>query len=249
MMSLSFPDWMPLWGQLLVLACGVVFGLAFLMMPFAVFGVKGRLAELSFQIEELQAELRSHVLRGDAPARADVPGAAPTTPAERGGMGFVPLVEEVRPPAPARPAAVEAPARDQAPALPPREVPVFPELRAPRVSDAYDARPGLPPEPQAQAYVPPPVRRMPWHEVEPERPETGEEIMRRQRAPDANQPPYRPDFSRDQLADGRLSGTSGPAMGAPLGGPFAASRADEEKSRVEPVLKWPPTASPDHRGE
>ena len=59
MMSLSFPEWMPLWGQLLVLACGLMFGLAFMMMPFAVFGVKGRLTELSLQVEELQAAVRS----------------------------------------------------------------------------------------------------------------------------------------------------------------------------------------------
>ncbi|MFT9161124.1 MAG: hypothetical protein ABF491_12270, partial [Acetobacter sp.] len=125
----------------------------------------------------------------------------------------------------------------------PREPPVFPELRAPHVSDAYDARPDAPPEPQAEAYGAAPVRRMPWHE--PERVETGEEIMRRQRAPDANQPAYRPDFSREQMANARFSATRDTAGGAPL----SATRQDEARGRVEPVLKWPFTASPDHRGE
>ena len=54
----SFLEWLPLWGQLVVLAVGFVFILAFMMMPFAVFGVKGRITELSIQIEELQEMIR-----------------------------------------------------------------------------------------------------------------------------------------------------------------------------------------------
>ena len=207
MMSLSFPEWMPLWGQLLVLACGLMFGLAFMMMPFAVFGVKGRLTELSLQVEELQAAVRSLGMRTAAtPQGLAAPEGA--------------VVEEIR----ATPwEAVEKP-----PVV--REVPVFPELRTPRVSDAYEARQAEPPAPVMEP-VSVASKRMPWHEEEPERQETAEEILRRQRAPDANQPAYRPDFSREA-----------PARAATLG--QSTPRYDDHTGRAEPVLNWPGQPAP-----
>jgi hypothetical protein len=47
-------------------------GLAYLLMPFAVFGVKGRLEALEAQLDELQAEIRSLTLRlgGDTQRRS-----------------------------------------------------------------------------------------------------------------------------------------------------------------------------------
>ena len=213
MMTLSFPEWMPLWGQLLVLAVGIVFGLAFMMMPFAVFGVKSRLAELSLQLEELQAELRARAMQGNAaPAGYGGVAEAPLPFARRTGSEDRPVVEEVRPPV------VEKPTT-------PRSMPVFAELRAPKVSDAYEARREAPPAPhiETDSYASPLVRRMPWHEEEDERPETGAEILRRQRAPDANQEAYRPDFSQEG------------ARRTPL----VETRYDDHTGRAEPVLHFP----------
>lgn len=215
MMTLSFPEWMPLWGQLLVLAVGIVFGLAFMMMPFAVFGVKSRLSELSLQLEELQAELRARAMQGNAAPTGYAGGAAdgPLPFARRADSTDRPVVEEVRPPV------VEKP-------QPPRTTPVFAELRAPRVSDAYEPRQEAPPTPHMDAdpYRPAPVRRMPWHEADSQPPVTGAELLRRQKAPDANQEAYRPDFSHD----------------APPARSFAPdTRYDDHTGRAEPVLHFP----------
>ncbi|NVN12387.1 hypothetical protein HUK84_14855, partial [Nguyenibacter vanlangensis] len=57
-MPLPFLDWMPWWLQLVLLILGTLFAFVWLLMPFAVFGVKGRLDALALQIEDLQAELR-----------------------------------------------------------------------------------------------------------------------------------------------------------------------------------------------
>ena len=149
MMTLSFPEWVPLWGQLLALAVGIVFGLAFMMMPFAVFGVKSRLSELSLQLEELQAELRARAMQGNGVSAGYASGAA------EGPLPFVarrtdaPVVEEVRPP---------MAEKNQ----PPRSTPVFAELRAPRVSDAYEPRLDAPPAPHIEpdSYKAAPARRM-----------------------------------------------------------------------------------------
>ena len=59
----AFPDWVPWWVQTLLVIVGVLFALAFLLMPFATFGVKSRLDSLELHLEELQAELRSLSLR------------------------------------------------------------------------------------------------------------------------------------------------------------------------------------------
>lgn len=57
-MSSELLDWLPLWAQLLLMAAGVLMALLFLLMPFAVFGVKGRLAEIELQLEEARGDLR-----------------------------------------------------------------------------------------------------------------------------------------------------------------------------------------------
>ncbi|MDE7547139.1 hypothetical protein PY793_03940 [Acetobacter fabarum] len=215
MMTLSFPEWVPLWGQLLVLAVGIVFGLAFMMMPFAVFGVKGRLAELSLQMEELQAELRARAMQanGVPDGYAGYEAEPPLPFTRRAENGSRPVVEEVRPPVAEKPATS-------------RGVPVFAELRAPRVSDAYEARQEAPPAPSMEADTcrSSPVRRMPWHEEGDGPPEKNAETQRRQRAPDANQEAYRPDFSRE--GGQPRSATSSP-------------RYDDHTGRAEPVLHFP----------
>jgi hypothetical protein len=83
---LSFPDWVPPWVQLAVLIVGALFGLAFLAMPFSVFGVKSRLEALEAHLDELHGELRAMALRQpiyeepyEAP-RAPVTQAPPARP-------------------------------------------------------------------------------------------------------------------------------------------------------------------------
>ena len=217
MMTLSFPEWVPLWGQLLVLAVGIVFGLAFMMMPFAVFGVKSRLAELSLQLEELQAELRARAMQGNvAPAGyANDVVEAPLPFTRRAERKEGPVVEEVRPPVGEK-------------SQPLRSTPVFAELRAPKVSDAYEPRHDAPPATHSDATLQRevPVRRMPWHEQdqEDEPPVSGAEILRRQKAPDANQVAYRPDFSHEQ---------------PPVRPVVSDARYDDHTGRAEPVLHFP----------
>ncbi len=87
----DFPDWMPWWLQLLVVVAGALLGLALIMMPFSVFGVKSRLEAIEAQLDEVQAELRALVMRlpepgrepYDAPAllRAAAPRETPRPPA------------------------------------------------------------------------------------------------------------------------------------------------------------------------
>ncbi|NHO32609.1 hypothetical protein [Acetobacter fallax] len=62
-MSPVLPEWLPLWAQLLVLVAAAAFGMAFLLMPFAVFGLKGRLAEVELQLTDARAELRVIAMR------------------------------------------------------------------------------------------------------------------------------------------------------------------------------------------
>jgi hypothetical protein len=57
------PDWLPWWVPVAVLVPALLYLLVFLMMPFSVFGVKGRLDAIEERLDEIQAELRTLVLR------------------------------------------------------------------------------------------------------------------------------------------------------------------------------------------
>lgn len=220
MMSLSLPDWMPLWAQLVLLAVLIVFGLGFLMMPFAVFGVKGRLAELELLVQELHADVRAISVRL-ASAQGVETGSLSRDMFDRPVARSQAVVEEIRPPAPV-----------PAPSAPP-VAPVLTSVRAPKVSDAYEPRNEAPPMPQASAEPAGlSARRMPWHDqaaqvVYPEgRTEPLANVIRRDRAPDANQPPYRPDFSKDRDE------------------PQGHRRYDAQTGRTEPMLNWPANTKP-----
>ncbi len=56
--ALTIPG-LPDWSGLIVLVLLALVGLAFLLMPFSVFGLKGRLEAVEAQLDEIQAELRS----------------------------------------------------------------------------------------------------------------------------------------------------------------------------------------------
>jgi hypothetical protein len=65
---------LPDWTGLLALLLLMLVALAYLLLPFAVFGVKGRLETLESQLDEIQMELRGLALRlaEAAPRRSSV---------------------------------------------------------------------------------------------------------------------------------------------------------------------------------
>ena len=82
----TLPDWLPWWLAIAVLVPALIFLLAFLAMPFNVFGVKGRLEQLDARLDEIQGEIRALALRlpeagGSLPARPPIPPAAERAPA------------------------------------------------------------------------------------------------------------------------------------------------------------------------
>ena len=94
---------LPGWTGLLALLVLLLVGLAYLLMPFAVFGVKGRLETIEAQLDELQAEIRSLRLGGEAPRRqasfvADDWVEPPSL--RRGGTAGVDPTPRVTPPVP-----------------------------------------------------------------------------------------------------------------------------------------------------
>ena len=64
-MNLPFtlPDWLPAWAFLLLAIPALLFVLAFLLMPFSVFGVKARLEAVEAQLDSMTEELRNLNLR------------------------------------------------------------------------------------------------------------------------------------------------------------------------------------------
>jgi hypothetical protein len=59
----ALPDWLPAWAFLLLAVPVLLWLLAFLTVPFSVFGVKARLESLEAQIDALQEDLRNATLR------------------------------------------------------------------------------------------------------------------------------------------------------------------------------------------
>lgn len=86
-MTSLLPDWVPWWGQLVLIVLAILFALAFLMMPFAVFGLKGRLDFLEAQLDDIHAELRMLAMRLPDVERA---AARPVEPPQ-------PVVQEITP--------------------------------------------------------------------------------------------------------------------------------------------------------
>ena len=72
-MTLPFtlPDWAPPWVGFVLLVVIGLFCLAFLLMPFSVFGLKGRLEAVEARLDEIQGEIRSLVLRLPEPGRIE----------------------------------------------------------------------------------------------------------------------------------------------------------------------------------
>lgn len=68
---LPLPDWIPWWAHLAILIAMLLLCIMFLLMPFAVFGVKGRLELLDARLDEIQGEIRSLSLRLPEPDQDD----------------------------------------------------------------------------------------------------------------------------------------------------------------------------------
>jgi hypothetical protein len=70
--ALAIPG-LPGWSGLVVLLLLALFVVAFLLMPFHVIGVKGRLDQIEARLDDLHAELRALALRlPEAPRRGGV---------------------------------------------------------------------------------------------------------------------------------------------------------------------------------
>ena len=114
-MTLPFalPTWLPWWVSLVLLVASVLWGLAFLLVPFAVIGVKARLEGLEARLDEIQAEIRTLALRLPEHATVvpfDEVYTLPHIPAARAEPALAPR----RPPAIARPPIPPAPPEPRA---------------------------------------------------------------------------------------------------------------------------------------
>ncbi len=82
--ALTLPG-LPGWTGLIAALALVLVALAFLVMPFSVFGVKSRLESIEAQLDELQAEMRSISARlADGPRRAIIVDDLDMPPPPRG---------------------------------------------------------------------------------------------------------------------------------------------------------------------
>ncbi|MDO9709634.1 hypothetical protein [Paracraurococcus lichenis] len=92
---------LPEWTGLLALLLLLLAGLAYLLMPFSVFGVKGRLDSLEAQLDEIQAEIRSLSLQLSGAPRRPVADDWVELPPGRGRPAEEPprVVPPVPPPA------------------------------------------------------------------------------------------------------------------------------------------------------
>ncbi|WP_158743441.1 hypothetical protein [Acidisphaera sp. L21] len=67
----TLPDWAPPWVGFVIIVVGVLFLLAFLLMPFNVFGLKGRLDGVEARLDEIHREIRMLALRLPEPGRTE----------------------------------------------------------------------------------------------------------------------------------------------------------------------------------
>lgn len=70
--ALAMPG-LPEWVGLVVLVVLALVVLAYLLMPFSVFGLKGRLEAIEAQLDEIQTEIRSLAARMPEPGRRRAP--------------------------------------------------------------------------------------------------------------------------------------------------------------------------------
>ncbi|MFT8718717.1 hypothetical protein [Acetobacter sp.] len=238
-MPLAIPDWLPLWAQFLLLGLGIVVLVAFLLMPFAVFGVKGRLREIELQLEDVRADLRVITMRLGSvtpepkEAAPRVARAAPSTeewtpPPPRPEPEFRP--HSPRPvglaPSPLLPPEMQnGSAEPMTPkaGVQPKEVDsqpprIFPERQAP----ATNLGSAQPTPRVSDAYEPSPARppelRASRFAQEEQRPETVRPVRMPWHEPTHSQTQKEPNWDQKISKDGQTPHSDG---------------------RNEPVLRWP----------
>ena len=78
---------LPEWSGVAALVALLLVGLAYLLMPFSVFGVKGRLDALEAQLDEIRDEIRGLSIRlSDSPRRASAEDWVDPPSRARGGV-------------------------------------------------------------------------------------------------------------------------------------------------------------------
>lgn len=124
-MTLPFalPAWLPWWLPMLILLPAGLYLLVFLLMPFSVFGVKGRLDAIEARLDEIQQDLRALIQRLPIAVAA-------ARYAEEEYLESLPGAPEPR--KPLAPAPDTPPARPLRPAPREREMPVRQEPRLDR---------------------------------------------------------------------------------------------------------------------
>ena len=126
-MNLPFalPAWLPWWASLVLAVLLLLWGCAFLLVPFSVIGLKGRLEGIEARLDELQTEIRTLSLR--------LPDAMPSGPYEE---SYAPPLAAPPPPMPMR----------RGPPIPPGVAPLAgpprrpPEAAPPRVPRRVEPR-------------------------------------------------------------------------------------------------------------
>ncbi len=202
-LNLPLPDWVPWWAQLVILILAILFGFAFLMMPFAVFGLKGRLDFLEAQLDDIHAELRMVATRLPDPNRAplrepvfeEMPRQAPGRSPSPVQTPEPPYVEPART-GPLHPSPAPHQEPQQEPARPAERSPVPPRFAAVR-------------EPAPLRYTPPAEERVPFRDSATD-------------WDDAESPPRRPlrattlrDPSRDRFHGSTPETPRGPSRSEP----------------------------------
>ena len=142
-MNLPFtlPPWMPDWVFLLLLLPALLWVLAFLLMPFSVFGVKGRLEALEAQVDAMHEEMRMAAMRAAGVLSPAAKAYEPEEEAPNFGRmktshrGFTPEAAP-EPPPPPRPSAwpmpepvIMPPPMRARPAASPQDLPPKPTRR------------------------------------------------------------------------------------------------------------------------
>jgi hypothetical protein len=117
-LPISLPDWLPWWVPIVVLVPALFYLLVFLLMPFSVMGLKGRLEAIDARMDEIQGEIRNLVLRLPEPVRGTLYDEAPYPPA-RSGRSEIPA----RPPIPPAPHHPEPAEQDNQPSRLRRDAP------------------------------------------------------------------------------------------------------------------------------
>jgi len=118
----TLPDWLPAWAFLLGALPVLLWLLAFLIMPFNVFGVKSRLENLEAEVESLRDEVRLAAMRANGVlprARGDEYDEVPNFNRVKSAQAKFDPAPSVPPPLPAP--LTPVPRREEAAArLPPR---------------------------------------------------------------------------------------------------------------------------------